>query len=209
MWSTCGYWNTLPLEKSPKRRLRCDFYQKQITSILALISAMGHTKRQQSLSSSLRGWLVLCRLARTPICCSRLLSGLHGYCSSPETLAPGPYSTVAHLLHGRERKMLHCEGVLLTAHSKMFMQSFSFVLVGEYSARQGDAGSDLRGTAGAHGIWAAIFCHYTAGAENLADSNGTQLRRLSSENVRQHSISLSIVLPCLVLTADCWVFQTW
>ena len=58
------------------------------------------------------------------------------------------------------------------------------LLVGEYSARQGDVGSDLCGLAGTHRVREAVIRHHTACSENVVNSDRTQLWRLSPEKVR-------------------------
>ena len=66
------------------------------------------------------------------------------------------------------------------------------LIAGQYPSRQGNAGSDLCGVVRTHRIRATIICHHIARSENLVDSDGTQLRCLSSKNVRKLAL-LSLV----------------
>ena len=62
-------------------------------------------------------------------------------------------------------------------------------IAGQYPSRQGNAGGDLCGVVRTHRIRAAIICHHIARSENLVDSDGTQLRCLSSKNVRKLALT--------------------
>ena len=66
----------------------------------------------------------------------------------------------------------------------LFICSIQFNVVGKHLAWQGDAGGNLCSLARAHGIGAPIIRHYSVGPKNPADSDRTQLWRLSPENVR-------------------------
>ena len=83
-------------------------------------------------------------------------------------------------------------------------------IVGQHPAWQGNAGSNLFSVVRTHRIRAAIICHHIACSQDLADSDGTQLRRLSSENVRK--LALTVLKGSLTVyfikqqhrTFHCW-----
>lgn len=88
-----------------------------------------------------------------------------------------------------EEGWAYCKNWQFSHGIYLFLCCIQFIEVGKHLAGQGDAGGNLCSLARTHGIRASVIRHYSVGPKNPADSDRTQLWRLSSENVRLSAFS--------------------